>query len=96
MNLKELFNTLAKEFGSRRLAPGDSGRPVKGLAVDEETEGWLGPDEVVVTARAKLEDKFLAIVAKKDAPAIIWRTDTTIMEESARQAGALGLGLFIV
>ncbi len=96
MNLKELFNTLTKEFDARRLASGDSGRTVKGLAVDEETEGWLGPDEVVVTNRAKLDDKFLAIVAKEDAPAIVWRTDTTITEESARQAGELGLGLFVV
>ena len=96
MNLKELFNTLTKEFDARRLASGDSGRTVKGLAVDEETEGWLGPDEVVVTNRVKLDDKFLAIVAKEDAPAIVWRTDTTITEESARQAGELGLGLFVV
>ena len=86
MILKELFNTLAKEFGARRLAPGDPGLSVRGLAVDEETEGWLGPDEVVVTARAKLDVKFLAIVAEGVAPAIIWRTDTTITNEAARQA----------
>ncbi len=96
MILKELFNTLAKEFGARRLAPGDPGRSVRGLAVDEETEGWLGPDEVVVTARAKLDDKFLAIVAEGVAPAIVWRTDTTITEDAARQARELGLGLFAV
>lgn len=55
MILKELLNTLMEEFGGRRLAPGEPGRPVKGLALDEDAENWLCPDEIVVTGREKLD-----------------------------------------
>ncbi len=96
MILKELFNTLTKDLGGRRLAPGDPGRSVKGLAVDEETEGWLGPDEVAMTARGKLDDKFLATVSEGGAPAVVWRTGSKSFEEAARRAEELGLGLVIV
>ena len=60
MILKELFNILTEELGGQPLTPGEPGCPVKGLAVDEEAEGWLGSDEVVVTDRKKLAPKFLA------------------------------------
>jgi hypothetical protein len=93
MTLKELFNALAEQLGGRPLSPGEPGNPVKGLAVDEEVEGWLGPDEVVVTNREVLDDKFLAAAAQGGAPAILWRTAREPSEEVAQRAGELGLGL---
>ena len=64
MILKELFNNLTEKHGGHRLALGDSGRSVEGLALDEDAEGWLGPDEVVVTGRKKLDARFLAAVSE--------------------------------
>ena len=93
MILKELFNTLIEELDGRRLAPGDPSRSVKGLAVDEDAEGWLGPDDVVVTSREKLDSRFLAHVAEGGAPAVIWRVADTPSSEAARQAEVLGVGL---
>jgi sugar diacid utilization regulator len=93
MILKELFNTLIEELDGRRLAPGDPSRPAKGLAVDEDAEGWLGTDEVVVTSREKLDSRFLADVAEGGAPAVIWRVEDTPSSEAARQTEELGLGL---
>ncbi|MCA1728999.1 MAG: helix-turn-helix domain-containing protein [Actinobacteria bacterium] len=96
MILKELFNILIEELGGRRLAPGEPGRPVRGVTVDEETKGWLGPDEVTVTGRNELDPKFLAACASGGSPAVVWRTDGEPPEEAARQAGELGLGLISV
>ena len=93
MILKELFNTLIEELDGRRLAPGDPGRPVKGLAVDEKAEGWLGPAEAVVTSREKLDSRFLVTVAEGGAPAVIWRVEEAPSSEAATQAEELGLGL---
>jgi sugar diacid utilization regulator len=93
MILKELFNTLIEELGGRRLAPGEPGRPVNGLALDEEAEGWLAPDEVVVTAREKLDTRFLAAAVEGGAPAVVWRTEDGPPAEMIRHARDLGLGL---
>src|SRR5215210_683795 len=93
MILKELFNTLIEELGGRRLAPGEPGRPVNGLALDEEAKGWLGPDEVVVTAREKLDTHFLAAAVEGGAPAVVWRTENDPPTETIRHARDLGLGL---
>src|SRR5919199_1972226 len=93
MTLKELFNILIKELGARRLAPGEPGRPVKGLSVDEETEGWLGPDEIAVTDRKTLDPRFLAAVAEGGAPAVVWRVEHEPPAEAAEHAEELGLGL---
>jgi len=93
MILKELFNTLSEELGGRRLVSGEPGAPVRGLAVDEETDGWLGPDEVAVTARRKLEPQFLAGLVEGGSPAVVWRTGRKPPEETVRQAEELGLGL---
>src|SRR5919199_2735969 len=93
MTLKELFNILIKELGARRLAPGEPGRPVKGLSVDEETEGWLGPDEIAVTDRKILDPRFLAAVAEGGAPAVVWRVEHEPPAEGAEHAQELGLGL---
>lgn len=96
MILKELFNTLAEELGGRRLAPGEPGRPVKGLAVDEEADGWLGPDEVAVTTRRELDARFLGALVQEGAPAVVWRTESDPPEETVRQAEELGLGLLVL
>ena len=93
MILKELFNTLIEELDGRRLAPGDPGRPLRGLAVDEDAEGWLGPGEVVVTSREKLDPQFLAAIAEGGAPAVVWRVEDALSSEPTRQAAELGLGL---
>ncbi|HZC19300.1 MAG TPA: hypothetical protein VE225_06295, partial [Rubrobacteraceae bacterium] len=96
MILKELFNTLTEELGAQRLAPGEPGRPVKGLAVDEEADGWLAPDEVAVTSRKTLDIRFLATVAQEGAPAVVWRTQSKPSAEAVRHAEELGLGLLAV
>ncbi len=93
MILKELFNTLDEELGGQRLVPGEPGRLVKGLAIDEKTEGWLASDEVVLTARRELDPRFLAGIAQEGAPAVVWRTKGEPSEETVRRAEELGLGL---
>ncbi|HZB81937.1 MAG TPA: helix-turn-helix domain-containing protein [Rubrobacteraceae bacterium] len=96
MILKELFNTLTEELGAQRLTPGKPGRPVKGLAVDEEADGWLAPDEVAVTSRKTLGIQFLATVAQEGAPAVVWRTQSKPSAEALKHAEELGLGLVAV
>ena len=96
MILKELFNTLCEGLGGRRLTPGEPGAAVRGLAVEEETEDWLGPDEVAVTARRKLDPRFLASLVEGGAPAVVWRTGSKPPEETIRQAEELGLGLLVL
>ncbi|MDP8949742.1 MAG: helix-turn-helix domain-containing protein [Actinomycetota bacterium] len=96
MILKELFNTLTEKHGGHRLARGDSGRSVEGLALDEDAEGWLGPDEVVVTGRKKLDARFLATVSEGGAPAVVWRAEGEPSEQSVKNAEELGLGLLAV
>src|ERR671939_98753 len=96
MILKELFNAFTEELGAQRLTPGEPGRPVKGLAVDEEADGWLAPDEVAVTSRKTLGIQFLATVAQEGAPAVVWRTQSKPSAEALRHAEELGLGLLAV
>src|SRR5919202_1436060 len=96
MILKELFNTLTEELGAQRLTPGEPGRPVRGLAVEEEADGWLGPDEAAVTCRKTLDIRFLATVAQEGAPAVVWRTQSKPSAEAVRHAEELGLGLLAV
>ncbi len=96
MILKELFNTLTEKHGGHRLALGDSGRSVEGLALDEDAEGWLGPDEVVVTGRNKLDARFLAAVSEGGAPAVVWRAEGEPSEKTVKNAEELGLGLLAI
>ncbi|MDQ3912075.1 MAG: helix-turn-helix domain-containing protein [Actinomycetota bacterium] len=96
MILKELFNTLVERFGGQHLASGDPGCPIKGLALDEEVEGWLGPGEVVVTARTEIKAKFLAAISEGGAPAVVWRTEDEPSPESVRLAEGSGLGLLAI
>src|SRR5215210_2723133 len=96
MILKEFSQTLVEELGARRLAPGEASRPVRGLAVEEATEGWLAPDEVAVTSRETLDDGFLKSTAEAGSPAVVWRGSGEPPPETAELAAALGLGLFVV
>jgi sugar diacid utilization regulator len=96
MILKDLFNTLTEKHGGHRLALGDSGRSVEGLALDEDAEGWLGPDEVVVTGRNKLDARFLAAVSEGGAPAVVWRAEGEPSEQTVKNAEELGLGLLAI
>ena len=96
MILKELFNNLTEKHGGHRLALGDSGRSVEGLALDEDAEGWLGPDEVVVTGRNKLDARFLAAVSEGGAPAVVWRAEGEPSEKTVKNAEELGLGLLAI
>src|SRR3712207_2833502 len=96
MILKEFSQMLVEELGAHRLVPGDAARPVRGLAVEEPTRGWLEKDEVAVTSRERLEDEFLRSVGETGSPAVLWRRDGEPPPEAAERAAALGLGLFLV
>jgi sugar diacid utilization regulator len=96
MILKEFSRILVEELGALRLAPGDTARPVRGLAVEEPTKGWLGPDEVAITSRETLDDGFLRTVSETGSLAVVWRTAGEPPSEVVGVATELGLGLFIV
>jgi sugar diacid utilization regulator len=96
MRLKEFSRMLVEELGARRLVPGDASRPVRGLAVEEPTEGWLEKDEVAVTSRDDLDAAFLRSLREIGSPAILWRKDGEVPPEAAERATASGLGLFTV
>ncbi len=87
---------LVEELGARRLVPGDAARPVRGLAVEEPTEGWLEKDEVAVTSREDVDEGFLRSVRESGSPAVVWRKDGEPPPEAAERATQLGLGLFMV
>jgi hypothetical protein len=96
MILKEFSRVLVEELGARRLVSGDGTRPVRGLAVEESTDGWLASDEVAVTSQERLEDEFLRDVAESGSPAVVWRTEGKPPSEPAERAAELGLGLFVI
>src|SRR5215211_4564211 len=96
MILKEFSRILVEELGALRLAPGDTARPVRGLAVEEPTKGWLATDEVAITSRERLDDGFLQSVSETGSPAVVWRTEGEPPSEVGEIAAELGLGLFIV
>jgi len=96
MILKELSRILVEELGARAAAPGDATRPVRGLAVEDPTKGWLEKDEVAVTSREDLDDGFLRSVRECGSPAIIWRKDAESSPEAEERVAELGLGLFMV
>src|SRR5215212_6300344 len=96
MILKEFSRILVEELGALRLAPGDTARPVRGLAVEEPTKGWLAPDEVAITSRERLDGGFLQTVSETGSPAVVWRTEGEPPPEVGEIAAELGLGLFIV
>jgi sugar diacid utilization regulator len=91
--LKEFIRMLVDDLGARCLVPGDATRPVRGLAVDEPTKGWLEPDEVAVTSREELDDGFLESVSETGSPAVVWRKNGEPSPEAVERAAAFGLGL---
>ncbi len=84
---------LIDDLGARCLVPGDASRPVRGLAVEEQTEGWLEQDEVVITSREELNHDFLEAVVGAGSPAVVWRRTGKSSPEAAERAAAFGLGL---
>jgi sugar diacid utilization regulator len=96
MILKEFSRILVEELDALRLAPGDTARPIRGLAVEEPMKGWLAPDEVAITSRERLDDGFLQSVSETGSPAVVWRTEGEPPPEIGEIAAELGLGLFIV
>jgi sugar diacid utilization regulator len=96
MILKELSRILVEDLGARRAAPGDPARPVRGLAVEEPTEGWLEKDEVAVTSRHDLDEGLLRSVRGSGSPAVVWRRDDEPPPEIGELAAELDLGLFVV
>ena len=96
MIIKELARILVEELGALPLAPGDATRPVRGLAVEEDAEGWLGKDEVAVTSREDLDYAFLRDVRESGSPAVLWRKGGESPRGAARSAASLDLGLFAV
>lgn len=96
MNLKDLARALSEELDARCLIPGDGSRRVRGLAVEEATNGWLGPEEVAVTSRPDLDHGFLGEIAESGTPAVVWRRDGEPPEEVSERAKKFGLGLFVV
>ena len=96
MILRELFDTIVEELGGRQAVSGESGRPVEGLALEEEADGWLASGEVAVTSRGELDGGFLAAVAQRGALAVVWRAGEEPPTGAVRQAEELGLGLLTV
>lgn len=96
MILKELSRILLEDFGADCPAPGDGGRAVKGLAVEEGMMGWIEAGEVGVTSRESLDSKLLESVQQAGAPALLWRTDGAASNGAADKARDLGLGLFVL
>jgi sugar diacid utilization regulator len=96
MILKEFSQILVEELGASRLVPGEPSRPVRGLSVEEPTNGWLATDEIAVTSRETLDDGFLKCVAESGSPAVVWRSGAEPAPEAVDLAGVLGLGLFAV
>lgn len=96
MTLEEFFDTLIGELKGRLLVPGDASRTVAGIALEDTAEGWLGPDEVVVTARETLDEGFLDDVVEGGTPAVVWRTKTEPAAGTLRRVEGKGIGLAIL
>jgi sugar diacid utilization regulator len=96
VNLKQFSRILVDELGAQCLASGDGARPVRGLALDEPSKSWLLEDEAVVTLRHGLDGSFLDEVAGTGSPAVIWRVEGAVPEETLARAKALGLAVFVL
>lgn len=94
MILKELSEALTGEYGAACLVPGDLHRPVRGLAVDEDVEGWLFPGDVAFSSRETMEPEFIRLLHKGGSPALIWRAEPVSSPEIAGEFERLGVGLF--
>ncbi|MBA2346243.1 MAG: helix-turn-helix domain-containing protein [Rubrobacter sp.] len=95
MILGDLIQALTSEFGGRCLTPGDIQRPVRGLAVEDQTNAWIEKGEVAVTGRETLDAAFMTVLHERGAPALVWRNDGT-GDGIVERARDLGLGLLVV
>ena len=96
MTLEELFDTLVGELKGRRVVPGDASGVVRGIAPEDEAEGWLGKGEVIVTDRETLDDGFLDDAIEGGAIAMVWRTKAEPRADTIRSIEGRGLGLAIL
>ncbi len=96
MTLEEFFDNLVGELKGRRVVQGDPTRTVRGIAPDDAAEGWLGPDEVVVTAREALDEGFLDDIVEGGAPAVVWRAKVEPSADTVRKVEGKGIGLAIL
>lgn len=96
MNLRELSRLLADELEARSPVPGDAAARIRGLAVDDGSEGWLGKEEVAITARPLLDTAFLERISEASSPAVIWRTDSRPPEGIIEELRRRGIGLLTV
>ena len=96
MILKELSTLLIEGLGAAYPVPGDGGRDVTGLAVEEDMDGWIEAGEVGITSRKAPAPELLDAVKKAGSPALIWRTDEEDANGISAKAKEVGLGLFIL
>ena len=96
MTLEEFFDTLIGELKGRRVVPGDASKVVRGITQEDDAEGWLGPGEVVVTARETLDEGFLDDIAEGGTPAVAWRTKVEPSAETIRRIEGKGIGLAVL
>ena len=96
MTLEEFFDALVGELKARRVAHGDLARTVRGIALEDDAEGWLGDGEIVVTARKILDEGFLDDVVEKGAPAVVWRAKAEPTADTVGRVEDKGVGLAIL
>ena len=97
MILGDFIRILETDLGAIPVTEGDARSPVEGLAVDEDSRAWLGPDEVAVTGRAELEPEFLDEVCGAGAPVLVWRRNgDSVPKEILARAEKLGIGLYLL
>ena len=96
MILKEFSRILIEDFGAACPAPGEGGRSVRGLAVEEGVEGWIEAGEVGITSGSSLDPELLEVLKEAGAPALLWRTNVESPDGVADRARELGLGLFLL
>ena len=96
MILKDFSLILLQELDADCPLPGDAGRQVRGLAVDEPLKGWISSDEVAITARESLDEDFVQGVVSAGSPAIVWRREDAAPAEFVGRAAELGVGLFVL
>src|SRR5919199_5043588 len=96
MILEEFSRMLVEEFGALSPVLGDAARRVRGLGVEEHSEGWLEKDEVAITSREDLDDAFLRGLREAGSPAVLWRREGEPPLEAVERARGHGIGLFMV
>lgn len=84
MEFGDFSRLMTEELGARLLVSGEGERDVSGIAIEEDIEGWLNPDEAAVTSRKQLDEAFLKRISEAGSPAVVWRsgedTDPEVLE----------------